>query len=240
MPVDRQKYKAIRAYLERNIMEFMVCKRVIFERLGFTYTTFVDLIMQRLAKRVPIFYAEYLSGKMDKQILEKFVKREIRIVLCTQSEIYNEPALNMGNKISKHVDYLFKHIYPVFFPFEGMNELANILESAQQMADEKDEEVEMIFADRIHHDEFLKKFYKNQQELKKKLEQILMAFSLKSIIERLTAPASDSAQNLETIDNLLNKYRDEISKSPEQQKHLQKIQTILEEYIDFRIRQVFK
>jgi len=240
MPDDERRYAVIRAYLERNVVEFVNCKRMIFEKMNLSHSTFIDMIMWCLIKKTAIYYTEYLDKKMDRQNLEKFIKREIRIILCTQKEIYEEPDLDMSNNAKKHTEYLFGHIYPVFLPFESMEELSKFLDTATQLAESKGEEIRTIFLNETYYNELLVKVYENPQELKRKFEQVLMVFSIKNILKRLTTQNADSMENLETIDKILDKYRAEISKSPAKHKYLQKIQIILDEYITRRVNKVFE
>lgn len=240
MPDDKRRCAAIKGYLERNIMEFVNCKRIIFEKMNLSYSTFINMLMWCLVRKTAIYYAEYLDKKMDRKSLEKFIKREIHIILCTQREIYEEPDLDMSNNAKKHTEYLFNYMRSVFLPFESIEELSGILDAAIQLAESKEKELGIIFLNETYYNELLVTTYKTPQELKRKFELVLGAFSIKSIIERLTAQNADSIENLETIDKLLDEYRDEISKSPEKQRGLQKIQIILDEYITNRIKKIFE
>jgi len=238
MSTQEQGHAAVQAYLARNFIGFVECKKKIFEGLNIGCISLTAEIMRHLIKCVSIYYPEYLDGQTTLEQLKKYLKKEIRFVLLTKTKIYRS-ADAKDPKIKNHVEYLFKQICPIFIPFEDRRELSNIIKKALMLSEEKKADVKIIFININHYLGLLRMVYKNPAELRKHLEKLFSGFTAETMIKYLILPEKDIINNAQSTDNLSDEQRERANKSPVIQDQMRKIQTTLEAHINSIIQEVY-
>ncbi|MEK9170607.1 MAG: hypothetical protein AAB674_03095 [Patescibacteria group bacterium] len=252
---ERKKLRAIESYLAWNITEYVNCKNEIFKSMDLNNAneTTAEKIMQYLTRYVSIYYLNIIEGKFPLEHLKKFMRKEISValIILTKNYEYNFDAENSKKEtvkkykkrvqdlIKKHVEYLFRSIYPVFVQFKSQEELLKIIETALEFAMYKEISLGMIAPNTENYHELMRKIYENPQKFKKNLESALSSFSVKAMIERLVIQEENLADSAELAEKMLDEQRKKISESPEIQARMEKIQIALETYINKRTEEIF-
>lgn len=238
MSSQEQRHVAIQAYLARNFIGFIECRKKIIESMDLGYASLTAEIMRHLIKYVSIYYPEYLDGQTTSEQLKKYLKKEIRFVLLTKTDIYKSAGAK-DPKIKNHVEYLFGQICPIFIPFEDRAELSNIIKKALMLSEEKKADVKMIFININHYLGLLRMVYKNSAELRKHLEKLFSNFTAEAMIKYLILPEKDIIDNAQSTDNLSDEQKERVNKSPVIQNQMRKIQAALEAHINSKIQEVY-
>lgn len=187
MPDQEAKLRLIIAYLYRNVQELIEAKKTFFQKLNLGEDNSINKIMFDLIRRAAPYYLEYLENKSTMERLEKYLKREIRIIIVSlRSKLGLNDFLNKGKdseeKLKKLVDNWFSYIHPTFIPFEGKDDLISIFDGAEKLAVEYRIRLEMVFINDNNYNVLLRRLYEDRDEIKKYFENY--SHPLKKILIR--------------------------------------------------------
>jgi len=188
-----------------------------------------------------IYYPEYMRGAITKRQLAVFLKKEIRAHLFqTKLAAYlHEPTPKGLQKLRVQIDTIYSYAIPVFANFQSPQELINILNSARQLAQEKDILAPAVFINGVYYNQLMRLLYPNPADLSYKIKNTLTIFSFEKLLERFIAPASDLYDlGDEKAEKFLDEQRKRLSASPEHQKRLQEFQIAVDTVITNRVKEI--
>ncbi len=197
---EKRRKIIVHAYLLSQLMEFTNGEMRIFQKLNLFHDDSVNEIIKQEIRRTVPNYLAYLEKTINLRDLKKFFKKDLRIAFVCKREknLLDEILLQSLQKeqeqIRVRVEELFSYCEPIFFNFESIDELATLLNKADQLGRKKKIPTAIIFI--MHREELLRTTYPNIKILKKKLERLFSAFSEKKIFEKVISPlANDSKLN---------------------------------------------
>lgn len=216
----------VRAYLLSQIGEFFNLKDSVFNLLKQSHNQLIDRLLIPVAKKADKYYIFYfdrtIKTRKDFQI---GLKQEIRIAwreLCEQEKILEllrkKPELE--KKITRErVDLIFRYFEPVFWNFDEMIELIDILHSAEQIA--KNESTHAVPILLHKYSKVLRITYQSPENLRLKLENLISPLADPELLEKLICPM-----------NLLNNPNKEPAGIAE-------IKNAIKSAVDIRLKEIF-
>jgi len=230
----------LEAYLMSRAQEYIFIEERLFNRLNLSYNEKERFFLFKLAKRVASYYLEFLRGNINRDELEKHLKREVRFtyMLDQLGEEMRKLVLvrNDEEMIKKRVEFLFGFAKPIFLNFEDANELINALNSAEHLAIVRESHPVTIILN--FRDALLKNAYPQAVKLRSCLEGLVSNYSLKKRLENEIGPAIKSLQNIQDAEGLLSEARNRLKVNPEKLKRLQEIEISLRTILDNRVREI--
>lgn len=239
-PLHQEKL-LIEAYLKSQTREFSEGKKRIFTSLNLGHSFLIDSFLNELIKYIWIYYPEYIRGAFTKRQLVTFFRKEIRVhLLRTKLAAHlHEPTPKGLRQLQVQIDTIYSYALPVFANFQDPQELVNVLNSARQIAQERNICAPAVFVNGMYYNELMKRLYPDSEELAKKIKNTLTIFSIDKILEHFIGPASDLYDLAdEKAERFLDEQRKRLSDSPERHERLQEFQIAVETVITNRVKEI--
>jgi hypothetical protein len=241
LSLQNQEKLLIEAYLKSQVKEFSEGKKRIFTSLNLESSFLIDSFLNELIKYIWVYYPEYIRGTLTKKYLASFLKKEIRVHLVRTklaASLHDQTPKGM-QQLRVQIDTIYSYALPVFANFRNPQELINILNSARQLAQEKNICAPAVFINRMYYHELLRRLYPNPEELTEKIKNTLTIFSIEKILEHFIGPLSDLYDLAdEKAERFIDEQRKQLSNSPERQKRIQEFQIAVDTVITNRVKEI--